>query len=76
MLHRPDDLAVKLVDDIGDVAASDVEPGQMDQNGSDHHRQQYEPGQRHPQPELTGRSNLPRGRPGRRVGRLPPGVGA
>jgi hypothetical protein len=43
VLHRSDDLTVELPDNIGDVASSSVEPGQVDQDRSDRHCQQYEP---------------------------------
>jgi hypothetical protein len=40
VLHRFDDLTVELPDNIGDIPSSVVEPGQVDQNGGDRHRQQ------------------------------------
>ena len=51
VLHRSDDLTVELPDNVGDVPSSGVEPGQVDQDGSDDHCQQYEASQCHPQPQ-------------------------
>ena len=66
VLHRSDDLVVKLTDDVGDVSPSGVEPGQVDQNGGDRHRQQNQASQRRPQPELASRLSLWRPRDARR----------
>ena len=59
MLHRPDNLTVELADNIGDVAASSVEPGQMDQDGGDITVSNTSPVSAAPQPELARRSTLP-----------------
>jgi hypothetical protein len=61
VLHRSHDLTVELPDDVSDVAASSVEPGQVDQNRSDRNCQQHEAGQRRSKPELASCSS-PRGR--------------
>lgn len=74
VLHRSDDLTVELPDNIGDIPSSVVEPGQVDQNGGDGHRQQNQASQRRPQPELASRLSLWRSRDPRRGPRCAPKI--
>jgi hypothetical protein len=70
VLNRPDDLTVELPNDVGDVPSSGVEPGQVDQDGSERYGQQHEAGQHRSQPELVCGAS-PWRRCDRRRGRLP-----
>src|SRR5271169_7265889 len=54
VLDRSDDLTIELPDDLGDVTSSGIRPGQVNDEGGDAHRQQYETCKRRPEPDPTG----------------------